>query len=235
MSSVTNDKITEFLPPASVTSSTTVVLVNAIAFEGRWQYEFPPWQTRQEPFHRSPTKYVDMMHTSYDSPSLRYAYLKSVRARVVELPYYRSQVAMYIVLPNWNTGVSDVEKVFTWNPESMKLRYLLMDVSLPKFALRQNVKLAPQLKSMGVNDLFGAADLSGIDGQQDLQVDDVYHQACINVTEAGTEASAATAVNTFLGAKKFTTGFRFAVNRPFLFFLWDRQTKSLLFTGRFLG
>ena len=60
---------------------------------------------------------------------------------------------------------------------------------------------------------------------------------CI-VHDMGTEASAATAFvfETYGAAPgRQKPIIEFVANRPFLFFLWDRQTKTLLFNGRFVG
>ena len=105
---------------------------------------------------------------------------------------------------------------------------------LPKFTVRSKVNLAGQLRDMGMRDLFGAADLRGIDGKRDLFVPGVFHEAYIKVSETGTDAGAATAV---LQGKSYLRDFgeTFVANRPYLFFIWDRSTSSLLFSGRFCG
>ena len=237
VSTATDGKFTEVMNPVAVTSDTKLVLVNVIGFKGRWQHEFPPWRTRRQRFHRSATTHVDMMRTSISAPKLRHANLRSLRARIVELPYtfQHSRVSMFIVLPYWRTTLEDVEKAFNWNPEKIRWRYFHMDVSLPKFSVHQHVQLDSYLKSMGMTDLFSpAADLSGIDGRRDLSVDGVIHEATLKVTETGTDADAANTVSNARGAFNYIRGYKFIVNRPFLFFIYDFGTKTLLFTGRFL-
>ena len=223
--------------PGLVSSDTKLVLVNVIGFKGRWQHEFPPWRTRRARFHKSVTKHVDMMHTSISPPKLRYAHLRSLRARVLELPYrfQHSRVSMFIVLPYWRTKLEDVEKAFNWNPEKMRWRHFHMDVALPRFSVHEHVQLDPYLKRMGMTNPFtAAADFSRIDGRRDLKIDGVVHEAVLNVTETGTEAGVASTISKARGAHRFVPGFKFIVNRPFLFFIYDFGTKTLLFTGRFL-
>ncbi|KAI0216751.1 Serpin B11, partial [Lamellibrachia satsuma] len=82
------------------------------------------------------------------------------------------------------------------------------------------------LKALGMADLFdkSKSDLRRIDGRSNnLWVLDVFHQAFINVHEKGTEASAATAVAVCPARRKRATTIQFIANRPFLFFIWDRQ------------
>ncbi len=70
-----------------------------------------------------------------------------------------------------------------------------------------------------------------MDGQHDLYISDVFHDAFINVTEKGTEAAAATAVVVGAGAAA-PTGLVVNATRPFIYFLYDQPTGAILFMGR---
>ena len=220
-----------------VTSDTKLVLVNVIGFKDRWQHEFSPWLTRRQRFHQSRDSYtyVDMMHTSIDSPVLRYATLPSIRAKIVALPFRNSRVAMYIVLPFWKNNLATLERVFDWNPHKITMPYHRMAVSLPRFSVHQRMRLDWFLKRMGMTNPFSpAADFSGIDGRRDISLDGVMHEALLNVTETGTEAGVANTVSKARGAHRYTKGTVFVANRPFLFFIYDFGARTLLFAGRFL-
>ena len=66
-------------------------------------------------------------------------------------------------------------------------------VYLPKFKIETQYSLKEMLSAMGMPTAFSsAADFSGMDGAQDLYINDVYHKAYIEVNEQGTEAAAAT-------------------------------------------
>ena len=241
VSSQTDGHIVDLLPKGSIDSNTVLVLVNAITFKGYWKHEFSG-ETRKEPFHQSKTTSVKMMHMGCDPKSLRYAYVSSLQSEVVELPFYRSQIAMYVVLPRRNLRLSYVEKRFSWNPNSLGLATHRVKVSLPKFTAKKPITLKRLLKALGIKDLFArsTSNLTGIARTaSNMWVGEVYHQAYINVHETGTEASAATAVVVNLACWMPPGGqqpiIEFVANRPFLFFLWDRQTNSLLFNGRFVG
>ena len=61
----------------------------------------------------------------------------------------------------------------------------------------------------------------------------VLHRAVVDVNEEGTEAAAATAVVYLLGCARFPREIlEFRADRPFLFFIRDNATKSILFIGR---
>ena len=216
-----------------------IVLVNAITFKGTWEHEFSKLLTTRKRFYQSATRYVKMMHLSCTSAFLRYAYVRSIRSRVVELPYKDINVSMYIVLPSSRVPLSYVEERFSWDPNALGLKTEYVTVSLPKFSVKEPTLLTPLLKELGMTDLFveGESDLTGIaDAEKQLWVNDVFHQAYVNVHEVGTEASAATAVvGCEIPSKKRSVTTQFIANRPFLFFIWDHGTNSLLFNGRFSG
>ena len=60
----------------------------------------------------------------------------------------------------------------------------------------------------------------------------MIHGATISVDEAGTEATAATAVMVLITGEPGPTPVTMRVDRPFLFLIRDGQTGTLLFVGR---
>ena len=85
---------------------------------------------------------------------------------------------------------------------------------------------------MGMPDAFarGAADFSGMDGAEDLSISRVLHKAWGAVNEAGTEAAAVTV--TIITTSVMPPALVFRADHPFLFFIRDNQSGSVLFLGR---
>jgi len=75
-----------------------------------------------------------------------------------------------------------------------------------------------------------AADFSGMDGTKNLYLSDVFHQAFVEVNEAGTEATAMT----FVMAASKSMDDRFIVDHPFIFLIRDNGSGSILFLGRII-
>ena len=89
------------------------------------------------------------------------------------------------------------------------------------------------LAEMGMPDAFsGNADFSGMTGDRALCISDVLHKAFILVDESGTEAAAATAV--VMKELSVAPGepVEMILDRPFVFFIRDIETGSILFLGR---
>ena len=89
------------------------------------------------------------------------------------------------------------------------------------------------LESLGMTETFDPvrADLSGIDGQRDLFVGGVFHQAFIGVDEAGTEAAAATGIVIGITSAPFVN-VTLTLDHPFIFLIRDRQTGLIIFMGK---
>ena len=68
-----------------------------------------------------------------------------------------------------------------------------------------------------------------------MKISEVVHKAFVEVNEKGTEAAAATAVGTMLSTGLGTRPPEpkvFRADHPFLFFIWDRKTGTVFFSGR---
>jgi serpin B len=83
----------------------------------------------------------------------------------------------------------------------------------------------------------GGADLSGMSTHEHLEISDVVHQAFIALDEDGTEAAAATAVIGVGTSLPITppTKVVLTIDKPFVFFIRDDRTGTVLFTGRYVG
>ena len=106
-------------------------------------------------------------------------------------------------------------------------------VSVPRFGFDSGFQLKEVLSELGAEVAFTPeADFSGIaEGGEELYIYDVYHDTFIEVDEEGTEAAASTGV--VIGRESATVGqFEMSVDRPFVFFIRDRRTKTVLFLGR---
>ena len=103
-------------------------------------------------------------------------------------------------------------------------------VYMPRFEFEFERSLADDLKAMGLNIAFTEhADFSGI-SPVDLLISDVIHKTYIKVNEEGTEAAAVTAVVMELTSIGPINEIR--LDRPFLFAITEKSSKSILFMGK---
>jgi serpin B len=89
---------------------------------------------------------------------------------------------------------------------------------------------------MGMPDAFdpNRADFSAMIGKKELFISAVIHKAFVEVNEEGTEAAAATGV--VVGVTSIAPPPpTFKADHPFVFFIRDNATRSILFLGRVLN
>lgn len=232
---MTEDRIPEIierpLPP-----SAPMIVLNAVYFKGLWQNPFKPEDTiRGEFFNEGGSRSVpvEMMHQKGE---FVYAMSEALDAHILELPYVGDRVDMVIVLPRSRDGLAEVERKFSLETARQALASALprkVDVYLPKFQLQQAYSLKGALQSLGVRDVFSARDanLTGVSSKRPLALDEVLHKALLDVDEKGTEA---VALSSGIVRHSKTPGgeVEFKADHPFLFFIEDVRTQTLLFVGR---
>merc|ERR1711976_21041 len=170
------------------------------------------------------------------SSHFRVANVRSLDARVLELPYEDPNFRMLIYLPNNVDGIEDLGRrmaVNNFNTADIdKAVPTLVGVTLPKFKTGSKFDMIDPLMALGIREVFGSeADLSDIT-QGPLYVNQVIHQAEIEVNEEGTEAVAATAIG--IGIRAQARELEFKVDRPFMFVIEDKERGMPLFVGRII-
>jgi serpin B len=108
-------------------------------------------------------------------------------------------------------------------------------LSIPKFKFGYKRLLNNDLIDLGMGNAFSDwADFSKI-SDQPLQISKVIHQSFIETGEEGTEAAAATIVemvNTSAGPGSEPEVLKIDINRPFLFFIHENSTGTIMFMGK---
>lgn len=230
----TKKKIRDLFAPGTLARETRLVLTNAIYFKGKWDRQFKKNSTKLMPFHTTADQQLDtpMMHQEG-----KLGYTEDERLQILELPYRSKRLSMLILLPREIDGLADLER--TINPleldnwiQQMHLRSV--QAWLPKFKLTSSFDLNKTLESLGITDAFHSmkANFSGMDGSHDLFISKVTHKAFVEVNEEGTEAAAATGVGMVFASAPISLPPVFRADHPFLFLIYDRQTRTILFMGR---
>lgn len=236
VSDKTRGKIAELVNRVLIKGA-RLVLTNAIYFKGKWADEFTPSLTKDDDWYGpGRTTKVPTMHRTGG-----YLYCEGDGFQVLDLPYKGDQLSMLIVLPKTKKGLTNLER--RWAAEGMyrhvteRLNHeATVIVSLPRFKMETEFALKPVLADLGAGLAFtGNADFGGI-SKEALMISEVIHKAFVEVNEEGTEAAAATAVMMARCAapRSKPEPKVFKADHPFMFFIRDRRTNTVLFSGRLL-
>ena len=231
----THNRIRELIKPGQITEATLLTLVNAIYFNAPWACPFDEMDTAVEPFNLLDGTRVDvpLMHQTES-----YGHAAGDGYLAVELDYNGNDLSMVVILPD-EGSFADVEAglsqgFFDKVVDGLSRERVIL--TLPRFTFEWGGTLNSSLAGLGITDAFDdrRADFSGTDGTRTFFISLVIHKAFISVDEAGTEAAAATAVVMAGSGPAPPTYYEVRVDRPFLFFIREKETGSILFIGRVL-
>ena len=216
-------------------------LVNALAFDAKWADEYEEHQIRKGLFtmEDGTRQDVDMMHSE------EYTYLEDDLATGFIKYYKDRKYAFVAMLPDEGVTVSQYVDSLTGE----QLRELLNNpqnvtvfASIPKYEAEYGIEMSEVLQEMGITDAFDwqVADFSKLgtynaDGMN-ICINRVLHKTFISVTEQGTRAGAATAVEMVAeGAMEIVEFKEVVLDRPFVYMLIDCETNLPFFIGTMMN
>jgi len=227
----TGQKIPELLAANALNPQTRLILTNAVYFKGKWQLAFDKKDTQKLDFVKFDGSKIKVP-TMYQKET--FAHFEDADVQLLELPYKTADktpgLSMVILLPKKDDGLPQIEgKLASYLNFLNDNQREEIAVFLPKFKVEAAFQLKDTLQILGMKDAFdqNKADFSAMTGKKELVISAVVHKAFIEVNEEGTEAAAATAVVTSRGRSP-----TFRADRPFLFWIKDNRSGTILFLGR---
>lgn len=234
----TGGRITDIAGP-SMFEEQTLVLVNTVYLKSLWTSPFDPAKTKQREF-TLPTGNITSLPTMLQVAALNYGNGDTWQS--LELPMGNGEVSMIFLLPRDTPARKKIEECLspaTWATVTAALVDCDVNVLLPRFAFSTRLSLKSMWQFLGARSVFqpGVANLSAMAGSP-YYVDQLVHEASIEVNERGAEAAAATvaAAMPFASAEpQKRRKVSFIANRPFLWAIMHKPTGLLLFLGRYAG
>lgn len=235
----TNDLIEELFVEGSITVDTRLVIANAIHFKGEWMTGFEEEYTKEEEFHIDEENVVEVPMMQGEE---EYGYYENDEVQILEMDYKGEELSMLFFLPkdkNLHSLEEDIslEEIDEWREEIEERK---VSVYLPKFEMDTSYDLEEYLQNLGITSAFSKeADFTGMheEGEEELMIDDIVHDAFLSVDEEGTEAAAATGVefqpvSADMEDEEELPIFR--ADHPFLFLLQEKESGHILFLGRMI-
>ena len=228
----TDGMITNILD--QIPEDAVMYLINALAFDAQWKEIYKRHQVRQRIFttQSGEEQSVSMMFSDEK------LYLEDDYATGF-IKYYKGQdYAFAALLPKEGVTLAEYVQTLTGdhltdllaNPVTVHV-----DAAIPKFEAEYNTEMSGLLAKMGMPNAFDSrlADFSNLGtAGGNLYIGRVLHKTYISVTEQGTRAAAATAVEIKEEcAVEYGETKTVHLTRPFLYFLIDTKTNTPFFIG----
>ena len=226
-------------------TASLLVLLNTVYFNAPWTHPFDKAETKDVEFIREDGVKVTlpMMHRK-DAVYVGYedAY------HVLGLSYGEGQRwTMYILLPHEGKTVDDVlaglsarrleEFAESTSKYVKRGESIAIDVLLPRFKSESSNLLNDVIADMGAPSMFKPMNgFTGMSPQaKDLFVGLIKQNAGIEVSEAGTEAAAATIAAMFTSNGIHSSGPTFHADHPFVYLIQEASSGAVFFIGTYQG
>lgn len=204
-------------------------LINALTFDGQWAEIYATQDITEQVFYGSAGEQAVEMMTSTEE-----LYLDDGRATGFLKDYAGGQYSFLALLPN--EGISLEEYLSTLTGDSLlrtvaDAKETTVVATMPKLQVETTVEMRDILTQMGMVDAFTMdADLSGMNGSQDLYISRILHKTYLQVDEAGTQAGAVTIEEVVTKGVLLQQEFVF-LNRPYVMGIYDKMNNCFLFLG----
>lgn len=217
-----------------VPDNAIMYLVNALSFDAEWASPYEDYQVEEGTFTKEDgtEQSVELMH------STQYSYVEDEYATGFMKAYQGGKYAFIALLPKEGGSVEDYVATLT----GAHIREMLENTenttvyaALPKFEAGFEIELSDTLQAMGITDAFSKenADFTGLGTATDgnIFISQVKHKTQISVTEMGTKAGAATAVEMICGTALIQDYKTVTLDRPFVYMIVDTETWLPIFMG----
>ncbi|XP_065223903.1 leukocyte elastase inhibitor-like [Planococcus citri] len=224
-----------------LSQDTLLMLTSCSHLKSVWLDKFDPALTNRETFYTGKRNFtVKMMNSVVSAP---YANISSLGVEVVKLRFIDKACSMFVVLPYEN---QPLETLLLRNLTSDKINTIVDEINkldedfdvvlkLPKTAFKWSKSVKNQLIQLGLDaETFESPDLSDMIEEKNttrmIEIDDISHSTDIKINEDGSDTNAVSIVSCEWRMYNYESVI-FHVNRPFFFFIYNRNVKTVLFFG----
>ena len=225
-----SDKTKGLIKNIKVPMPVLSTLVNAAYFNAAWQKPFCDKVTSKATFYGvNGASEIDMMAQSGE-----YLYNETADFKLVEMPFASGAFAATFILPSGNAEdflKSDAfKKALSLKPEERAV-----GIYLPRFKIAEDeeVNLTEVLCDMGVKSLDNPDSFKMFNESPDAEAIRIWQKSSVEFNENGAEAAAVTW--TGLYGSNGSTGPEIRLDRPFIFLITEKSTKTILFAGKIMS
>ncbi|XP_078060734.1 plasma protease C1 inhibitor, partial [Mustelus asterias] len=225
----THGKIPEMLD--SLPENPTLMLLNAVYFNGTWKSKFSKEDTVDDTFWLSSGETLQvptLVDGAHPLASFQYS---ALNVKVGKLQMFGKNSLIVIVPENWG-DLAETERALNINHlQSIIAQLKVTDyrdttVCFPKLDMKFDLDFLSIFSDLGLLDVALEPNLCGMISHQQVAISQATHKATLTLNEEGVEASAVTSI----GVGR--TALVFQVQSPFILLLWNDELDFPLFMGR---
>ncbi|KAJ7971128.1 Serpin-ZX like [Quillaja saponaria] len=241
----TNGLIKDLLPSGCLDSDTRLVLANALYFKGSWDRRFDPSKTENKDFHLLTGQTVQVPFMTCKKYE-KYGYKSFDSFKILQIPYQsvhdQQKFSMYFFLPHEKDGLLNLLRKFNSKPAILNQDFGLWSEKIPNFWIPRfkfsfEFEASEKMKELGLILPFKHGELTEVSDsfeRDKLYVSKIFHKACIEVNEEGTESAASSAATWILFCATDPVP-SFVADHPFMFIIREETSKFVFFIGSVLN
>ena len=213
----------------SIPEETLLILVNTVYFKALWMSSFQKESTIKLPFNDVHDNKKDKDFMVQYGFNVNYLQIKGVE--LLELPYRTGRHSMIFRFGKSGTDHitrKEINKLMVPRVETRS------NLKIPKVDFASDFDLISYLKQLGVSSIFRPSKSNGFSGISDtegLEVNGLIHKTQVIIDEAGTEAAAVTILMVGVTSVMLSKPKDIVLDHPFSFYIYDKDTEMILFSG----
>lgn len=235
---------------SAVSDKTMLCFLGTLYFKAHWKHKFEAHKTKDQKFTLISGKTIQVPTMWEDIFSFRFA--ENDEVKCLEMLYVDDikkpavdknglgiienagknygEFSMLFLLPKRKDGILELEQKI--DPEMIEklcesMKETALDVSIPKFRIKNEVKLRSVMEISSLT----SPDLSGLFSGNAISLNDIdaTQNIVLGIDEHGTESGV---ITEFAYAALSDEKPKFIADHPFLFLVRERKTGTILFIGR---
>ena len=215
----TFDQLTSFVPPIDY----NIYLVNAFALQSGWSGNKHFKNTGAFTDHNGASQEIDILNLEEVRASINHTDLYEY----IEVPLKRDQFYFSAIVPEVGTSFSEMVSdlsVSDIDINRSNAKEAVVNLSLPDLDFYTENTLKETLSQMGLHSIFTqGSDLSPSFSEQNLSISEINQVSRLDISSNFSIIPKNEFDNPAL--------IKIEINKPFLYFVTDRHTRSVLFAG----
>lgn len=195
---------------------------NALYFADEWKEKFEVSNTKTAKFEgKDYTSEIQMMHKAFEDG----LYLKNEELEAVKIPFKNGAYLIAILPENAEKNMELAQGITLEQLDELtaEFEYYTLILDFPKFALNMNLLITPILQELGLP-IQSSYEKMGISKNRES---DIFQKTYTQFDESGVKVSAVTNTGYVTASEPAYITF----NRPFTFFIRNKDTGTILMAG----